>query len=91
MYELTKRVIVKDVFTIKQQLIETLIKKWHHNLELLQITKVCRIELMISAKGCITKYTFYYFLYKIKKINSLVRNLIILLCKLDTPEYKKYP
>lgn len=61
-WELTKRAIAKEVITTKRQLVETLIREWHHNTELQQNAKVCiesmprRIEAIIAAKGGITKY-----------------------------------
>lgn len=62
MWELTKRAIAKEVITTKQQLIETLIREWHHNSKLQEDAKTCiesmprRIEALIAAKGGITKY-----------------------------------
>ena len=62
MWELTKRAVSKEVITTKRQLIETLIREWHHNAELQQHAKVCiesmprHVEALIAAKGAITKY-----------------------------------
>nr|XP_013189923.1 unnamed protein product [Amyelois transitella] len=62
MWELTKRAIAKEVITTKQQLIESLIREWHHNPKLQENAKTCiesmprRIEALIAAKGGITKY-----------------------------------
>lgn len=61
-WELTKRAIAKEVITTKRQLIECLIKEWHHNMKLKECTKSCiesmprRLEAVIAAKGGITKY-----------------------------------
>jgi Transposase and inactivated derivatives len=62
MWELTKRAIAKEVITTKRQLVETITREWHHNIELQQNARVCiesmprRIEAVIAAKGGITKY-----------------------------------
>lgn len=48
MWELTKRAIAKEVITTKQQLIEILIRVWHHNSQLQENAKTC-IESMPDA------------------------------------------
>lgn len=62
LWELTKREVAKEVITTKQQLIEILIRVWHHSSNIQHNAKVCiesmprRLEAVIAAKGGITKY-----------------------------------
>lgn len=62
LWELTKWAITKELITTKQQLIKTLIREWHHNMELQQHAKVYiesmprLLEAKIVAKGGSTKY-----------------------------------
>ncbi|GLV40835.1 hypothetical protein CBL_10010 [Carabus blaptoides fortunei] len=57
MWELTKQAIAKKVITTKRELVETLIREWHHNTELQQHAKICiesmprRIKAIIATKG----------------------------------------
>lgn len=62
MWELTKRAIAKEVITTKRQLIEALVREWHHNADLKNNAEACiqsmprRVAAVIAAKGGITKY-----------------------------------
>lgn len=76
MWELTKRGIAKEVITTKQQLIEILIRVWHHNSQLQANAETCiesmprRIEALIAAKGSITKYVLKFILVIFTNINN---------------------
>lgn len=62
LWELTKREIAKTEITNKRQLVETLIKVWHHDPKLQDNARTCiesmprRLQAVIAAKGDITKY-----------------------------------